>query len=261
MAGTINVAGHKVSKNEALLLGLVAVGVVIVAVMRKKSANAAAAAAAGSSAGAGQFTDPAGNVCAAPDPSTGYCPGTPEDISAQEQLSASSTDYGLDSGGSLGGSTGEVANNSVPVFTDNGAWGQYVEQMLGSDGTDATAAAIAKYLSGQSVTEAQQTTIEQAIAIANYPPVAGSGGFPPSVNLSASSPAPAPAATQVTVPNVVGMRAAAQALPALTAAGFKYHTSPVINPAHEYTVSSQTPGAGKKAAAGSTVDLGLKQIS
>lgn len=214
--GTVDLAGHKVKKSTALIFGAAAVGVVAVAVIRKRSAAASAASAAGSST-AGQFTDPAGNTCSAPDPSTGFCPGTPEDISAQEQLSAGSADYGDASSYTPPSLTGNNTGlgSSVPVFTDNGSWAQYVEQALGSDGTDAIAAAIAKYLNGQSITEAQQTTVEQAIAIANYPPVAGPGGFPPSINLQASTPVPTPAPAPspnpggVTVPPTTGGKPAA----------------------------------------------------
>jgi hypothetical protein len=163
--------------------------VVIYAIISKKKAAAAAAAAASTAAPvSAAFTDPAGNQCAAPDASTGYCPGTPEDISAQEQLSGSGS-YGVGSGygtsvTSLGG---QSLNNAVPVFTNNGAWGQYVEQMLGSNGSDAIAAAVAKYLAGTSLTTDQATVVEEAIAIANYPPVNGPGGFPPSMNTSSET--------------------------------------------------------------------------
>lgn len=190
--GTVSLGGHKVKKSTAYAAAIAAVLVIAVAIYRKQEAAKAAAAAPATGA-APSFTDPAGNQCAAADPSTGYCPGTPEDISAQEQLSASSADYGYGGGiGSGGGVTslGGTGTSSVPVFTDNGSWAQYVEQMLGSNGSDAIAAAIAKYLSGQSVTSAQQTTIEQAIAIANNPPVSGSGGYPPSIHLASGTTPP-----------------------------------------------------------------------
>ena len=40
---------------------------------------------------AGTQTDPAGNTCATVNPATGYCPGTPEDLAAQ-QANAGTTD-------------------------------------------------------------------------------------------------------------------------------------------------------------------------
>jgi hypothetical protein len=269
----VEIGGKKVKKSTVLIVGAAGVGVVAVAVIRRKSAAAAAGSSAGSTTAA-MVTDPAGNQCATLDASTGFCPGTPEDISAQEQLAAGSASYGTDSGGAgvytppslYGDTTG--TSSAVPVFTDNGSWAQYVEQALGSDGTDAIAAAIAKYLSGQSVTSAQQTTIEQAIAIANYPPVSGPGGFPPSMNLQASTPAPAPAPTptptptptaaQVTVPSVIGERGET-AHDTLTGAGFKVTQNPPATPQGKTTtVTSQAPDGGKKAAKGSTVTIQLK---
>lgn len=182
-------------KSTVMLFAAAGVGVIIYAMMAKKKAAAAAAAAAAPGAGAGTFTDPAGSVCSAPNPATGYCPGTPADISAQQQLAAGSSAYGVSGGSQYGGGYlgsvsslgGQSLSNAVPVFTNNGAWGQYVEQMLGSNGSDAIAAAIAKYLSGQSLTTDQATVAEEAVAIANYPPVSGPGGFPPSMNTTATS--------------------------------------------------------------------------
>jgi PASTA domain len=271
--GTIDIGGKHVKKSTAYLVGAAGVGVVIVAVMRKKSA--AAAAAASSTTGAAMVTDPAGNQCAVLDAQTGFCPGTPEDISAQQQLSAGS-DAGLEEGTAasqytppslFGNSSGTTT--SVPVFTDNGSWGQYVEEALGSNGEDATAAAIAKYLAGQSLTEAQITIVEQAIAIANYPPVSGTGGFPPSVNTGTTTPpvttppVPPPVTTppangKVTVPKVTGEHGE-DARKQLQAVGFKTAQVPATTKAGKITtVTSQDPVAGKQVAKGSTVTTHVK---
>ena len=176
----------KEKKTPVLLFGAVAVAVVIYAVIEKRKQAAAAAAASTATAPSGQFTDPAGNVCDAPDPSTGYCPGSPEDISAQEQLSA----YG-GAGTANSAYTATVGGNTIPVFTSNAVWAQYVEQLLGSDGNDATSAAIGAYLTGAQLTEAQSSLVEEAIAVGNYPPVPGPTGYPPSMNVTAGSTAPA----------------------------------------------------------------------
>jgi hypothetical protein len=253
MADTVNVLGHPMKKNTVLLGGLAGVAVIIVAVVRK---NKAAAAGSSTTAGTGQFTDPAGNVCSAPDPSTGYCPGTPEDTSAQEQLSAGSDDYGLDYGGGLGGlNTGNSpVSTGVPVFTDNGSWATYAEQQLGSNGSDAIAAAIAKYLSGQSVTSAQQTTIEEAIAIANYPPVSGAGGYPPSMHLSAGGGGANPLQT-VTIPRLAQGTRVEDANSALSALGLTSTLSETRKPGVAYYVTAEKPVAGTKVQAGSSVAL------
>ena len=60
---------------------------------------------------------------------------------------------------------------SVPTFTSNGAWAQYAGKLLGSDGADSKAAAIAKYLCGRPLTQVQAAFAEMAIAVANFPPV------------------------------------------------------------------------------------------
>ena len=159
----------------------------IVALYRKKAAAAAPAAAL--------VTDPAGNQCSTLNPATGYCPGTQADIAAQQSAAAQLSSA---SGAALSGGGGyyytppasgtSATGSAVPTFADNASWAQYVETALSSSGADATAAAIAKYLSGQQVTTDQQTIIEEAIAIANKPPVSGANGMPPSLNLAASSP-------------------------------------------------------------------------
>jgi LysM repeat protein len=63
----------------------------------------------------------------------------------------------------------------------------------------------------------------------------------------------------VTVPNVVNMRVT-PALAALAAKGLVGHASSPRNPVSEYTVNSQTPGAGSKVKVGSTVDIGIAQV-
>lgn len=182
---TVNILGHPVKKRTATIGAVAAGGVIVVAVYRKKQAAAAAAAAGSTTAATGtaMVTDPGGASCAALDPATGYCPGTPGDVAAQQ--GAAAYNGGLDASGGVSyfEPTGTSSGSTVPTFLDNGSWAQYVEQALGSTGEDATAAAIAKYLNGQQVTSAQQSIIEEAIAIANYPPVPGSGGFPPSIKL------------------------------------------------------------------------------
>jgi hypothetical protein len=268
-SGTVNILGHPVKKTTALVMGVAAAGVVIVAIMRKRSAAAAAA----TPGATGMVTDPAGNQCASLDAATGYCPGTPQDIAAQQSAAGAAALGSADEGGLAGGgyyyqptATGTSSTGSaVPSFTDNGSWAQYVETALGSNGSDAIAAAIAKYLSGQQVTSAQQTTIEESIAVANYPPVAGSQGYPPSIRLTAAAPPPATGtgtgtgtgtstAAQVTVPNLYGLQSAAASAEAARA-GFKVHYS------GSGSVASQTPGPGTKAAKGSTIDLGRQEMS
>lgn len=93
--------------------------------------------------------------------------------------------------------TGAPLNN-VPSagptgYTSNSQWSQAAEEYLaGTVGLDATAvqAALGKYITGGNVTADQQNIIEQAIAAEGYPPQSGPNGYPPSVKLVATTPAP-----------------------------------------------------------------------
>ena len=165
---TVQIAGHTEKKTTVYMFA--GAGVLVVGYALYSSKKKAAAAAAASTTG-GAFTDPSGSVCAAPNPATGYCPGTPADVAAQQQLAAGSQAYGTSSGLAPAGSTlgGQSLSNAVPVFTNNGAWGQYVETMLGSNGSDAIAAAIANYLAGSSLSSDQATVVDGNLISARTP--------------------------------------------------------------------------------------------
>jgi hypothetical protein len=268
-AKTIDIAGHKVKQSTALL-GAGGVAVIAVVIIRKRSATSAAAAAGTAAA---LVTDPAGNQCASLDPSTGYCPGTAADTAAQQAaaVNSSADDADIDGGGGGSGYYYEPATtgtsptgSAVPAFTDNASWGQYVETALGSNGSDAIAAAIAKYLSGQPVTSAQQTTIEEAIAIANYPPVTGANGDPPSMTLTTTTPPPTtvpptspPTSATVTVPGVVGDDAV-NASSALQSAGLLMRPEPAAVKGKTHVITSQDPKKGATATRGATVTITYK---
>jgi PASTA domain len=260
------VFGHKVKKQTAYIAGAAGAGVIIIAIMRKRSATAAAAASTTSAL----VTDPAGNQCATLDPATGYCPGTAADTSAQQSaaINSAADTAAVDGGGGDGyyypPTTGVTGTGSaVPTFTDNASWGQYVETALGSNGSDATAAAIAKYLSGQPVTAQQQTLIEEAIAVGNKPPVSGPNGNPPSMTLATTtSPTPpptstTPAAGTVMVPDVVGDDAV-NASSALQSAGLLMHPEPAAVKGKVHTILTQNPKARATAKKGSTVTITYK---
>lgn len=99
------------------LWGWLAIGGGLWWYFEKQKASTATAATA-------QVTDPAGNVCTALDPSTGFCPGTPQDQAAQEALgspsnnSAGGTDTGsTDTSGadSSGAASGGPSSTATPV--------------------------------------------------------------------------------------------------------------------------------------------------
>lgn len=136
---------------------------------------------------------------AATDPATGYPTGSPEDIAALQAQAAQSTAASAADGTSGGGGGG--GGLSVPPtasgYASNGAWAQAAESYLvSSAGADAqtVAKALGAYIAGSTVTQAQKSVIEQAIAFAGYPPISGQGGYPPSIHAEAPSTTPPPPA-------------------------------------------------------------------
>jgi hypothetical protein len=187
--GTVHVPGigpmKKKNATYAAVGGLALVLLYIV-VRKRQSSAAATTAPAGAT-----VTDPDGNVCSALAPS-GYCPGTPGDLAAQQSASAGVFGpTGQQPGVSVSGD-GTTPNTGPGSFTNNAQWAAYAEQGMGSTGADAIAAALGKYVTGGQVTADQIVSIDEAIAIAGYPPTQGPGGKPPSINQVEPGPAPTP---------------------------------------------------------------------
>jgi hypothetical protein len=251
--GTIEIAGKHIKKSTAAIGG---VGIVGAAVLysRHRAAGSSVATAATPVA---DTTDPS------IDPATGI-------PYAQEDSGFGLQDSGLDSSSFTGGEvigydgngnpiygpgTSGVAIGSPGSFQNNAQWAQAFEQQVGSTGNDATAAALGKYLTGQTLTSDQVTAVQEAIASQGYPPTAGSGGDPPNFKTApAVNPPTTTTAGTVTVPNVVHMKVSS-AIAALAKSGLKAGIHQASTSAT--VVNSQTPGAGGKVAPGATVDLGL----
>lgn len=91
-------------------------------------------------------------------------------------------------GGAYGGmgGYGSPAPPSVPaqVATTNAGWAQAAESYLTSQGyaSMTVAAALGKYLTGQTVNSSDQAIIEAAIAFEGYPPTAGANNYPPNIH-------------------------------------------------------------------------------
>ena len=254
--------------------GLIGVIVIYVYIKRKNAANAAA-----STTSSGTVTDPAGNVCAALDPASGYCPGSPEDEQYQEQASAGLGGVGEGYDEYPGGGAGESlitdaeGNTCValdpstglcPVavstgtgttsVTTNAQWVVEAEEQLGN--TSTIQAALGYALSGSPITPAQKNIFMEAVGLLGPPPQ----GYPPlNVQGSSGSP-PATGTSQVTVPGVVN-KSVNDGEAMLTAAGLvpNVNSGGPRNPAKTYIIWSQTPGAGKRVAKGSRVDLAIKE--
>jgi hypothetical protein len=125
---------------------------------------------------AGLVTDPAGNQCTAVDPSTGYCPGTPQDLAAQQ-------------------STGTGTVSATPTSTapeTNSAWLTDALQVLPGGNTSANEAALAGVLGGLTVTTAQQQIFLEAVGIIGAPPQ----GYPQPIKTSDTSAQPGSTGTK-----------------------------------------------------------------
>jgi hypothetical protein len=108
---------------------------------------------------AGLLVDPAGNQCQTLDPSTGYCPGTPEDQAAQASLTGSQS------------ATGTVSS----AITTNSQWVTAALAVLPGGNTGANQTALASVLGGVAVTTAQKNVFMEAVALVGQPPQ----GYPP----------------------------------------------------------------------------------
>lgn len=175
----------QVKKTYAYAGGAAIAGIGGYVLWRRKQQSAAAASASASTTPS--VTDPAGNVCEALDPTTGYCPGTTQDLAIQSQTQGGFT------GGGGGGGTGTTGTTE---FTTDGEWVQAIEQQLSEEGSQETADAITialgKYVAGSPVTPDMVTIIQQGIGLEGYPPVNGPTGYPPAINTSGGGGSPPP---------------------------------------------------------------------
>lgn len=182
MAETVNLPGlGSVKKGYAIAGGVAVVGGFYVIYKRQQKANATA------SAGANTGIDPA----------TGYAYGSPEDAAA---LTAQGTYVNPGTGaGGIGGTTGYVppgqTGSAVPqAFRNNAEWTQYViDYMQNHDIVTSDAplgSALGKYITGVVPTADETSLINQAVAIAGYPPISGPDGYPPSIRTGTTTPPP-----------------------------------------------------------------------
>jgi hypothetical protein len=180
--GTISLLGKPVKKNTVYALGAVGLGVIVIAVYRSRKAKTAAATSPSSGAVDPNSLDPAG-----------YPIGSAADVAWQQSQGGA----GYSGGGGVAYPVTPTGTGSgaVPSFPDNASWAQYVEAYLVdqlSADAQVTGNALGKYITGQPVLPAQQSIIQQAIAFAGNPPVAGASGMPPSINLAAAHHPPPP---------------------------------------------------------------------
>lgn len=186
------------------------------------------------------------------DPATGFPYGSPEDVAALQQQQMIGGGFGPVFGGGNPGGSQQPGPGS---FTDNGQWAQYAEDYLvntvGEPSAD-VGNALGKYLTAQPVDTTAKGYINQAIAFAGFPPVAGPNGNPPGI---VDGP---PQGGNVAVPNVVGMETDAGQR-AITAAGLVPSRSQKLKPGVGSTIVSESPAAGTQVAKGSTVAITIKE--
>lgn len=182
--GTVKTPLGDVKKKTAMYAGIGGLGLLGVVWYRNKQAASAAASSSSTSTGTDQGTDP----------QTGYAYGSPEDIAALQQMGASGLggDYGYPYSGGFpnpGGYNPNPTPTGPGTFTNNAEWAQYAEDYLANTvGGDAATIgnALGKYITGQPVDDTMVSVINQAIAFAGYPPIAGPNGNPPGFNHQAT---------------------------------------------------------------------------
>lgn len=253
--GTMNIAGKPVKK-ETVYIGIAAVAIVGIGMYRYRKQQQQAAADAAANAAAQAPGTGAGSSDQV-DPATGFPYGSQEDAAALTAQSGYITPYGAGGGTQyLYGGYPPTPSSTMPGgFTSNAQWSQAAEDYLvNTTGADANTVgnALGKYITGQTVSDAQEAIINQAIAFEGMPPVAGPQGYPPSIRKAIPTPTPTPQTT-VAVPKITGMRAgdahnvivAAGLVPKDTAAGTRGE--------YLWTVVYQNPAAGTKVPPHTTV--------
>jgi hypothetical protein len=172
--------GLHVKKKVAITVALGSVAIGGYFYYRQRQASQAAAATTA--------TDSSAQI----DPQTGFAYGTPEDQAALAGLSGATLGQSNTGASFVGGQVigydqfgnpiygqGQPGSGMPGSFTSNAQWTQSAEALMGSDGADAIAAALGKYLLGQPLSPDQVTIVQQAIAAEGFPPNAGFNGNPP----------------------------------------------------------------------------------
>ena len=266
----ITIAGHKFSPVE---LGGIGVGALVLTYYLVKQHKASAAAA--SSATSATAIDPVTGLPYSEDnevdPLTGmtYLAEAQEYGSVQAAEDATADESAIDYGSVDGtdyGAIGQTSDTSTGVvaqtYASNAAWAQAVEAGLTDVGYTSTdvAAALGLYLAAMPLGTAPDgtsyvTIVEAAIAEYGPPPVGTYQIIQKPATGTGTGTGTGTSTTQVTVPNVVGMRTVEEAVPTLKSAGLVPNLNSGFSSSHIDYVVSQTPGAGKQVAKGSTVDL------
>lgn len=188
-----------------------------------------------------QVTDPAGNVCSAVNPSTGFCPSTPQDT---EALAAAENQNGQS-----GTSPGDATVLPAPAPTTPGSTAT-VPQVVGMDVQQARAA-LNKV--GLNQNGAINGTVTAQLPAAGSTVAAGSNVTLTARTSGKGKPPPKTGSGEVKVPNLVGLRLDA-ALTLVKQAGLTTDTAHTV-PGVTQTVTAQAPKAGTVVKRGSDVSI------
>jgi hypothetical protein len=172
--------------------------------------------------------------------------------------------YGYGIGEGYGVGTPYPPGVPTQLATTNAAWAQAAEQYLSQTGgydPGTVAAALGIYITGSTLTAAQQAVVEAAIAFEGYPPQPGANGYPPAMHTTTpGGQTPPPANGKVTVPSITGL-SIDNAGVTLSSEGLKIRviSPPVRNHQYTYTILTQTPKAGAQANKNSSVNVTAKK--
>lgn len=163
--------------------------------------------------------------------------------------------------GTLGGGGGGGGSTSGPPFSTNAAWAQYAQNYLTQTvGLDAgtVSGALGLYTEGQPVTAAQEGVINQAIAFAGQPPVTGTNGYPPSINVQGTKTGGGqvpPQPTDLAVRLSAATTLAATWKPSSGATGYMFEVTPKDPAAHNIGDRTDYDTGGLKASTTYTVHV------
>lgn len=220
--GDVKVPGFGEAPKKYVVGGVViGGGLAVIVYIRSRKAAANTANQTAAQATTSGVTDPAGNTCDAVDPNSGYCPGSPEDVSWQQSNGGyygtgtlgSDLGYGGGSGVSPAGLVTDPAGNqctalaasgycpgtpqdlaaqqaSTPAATvpaasggtpeTNSDWMTAALAVLPGGATSANEAALAGVLGGLTVTTAQKNIFLEAVGLEGQPPQ----GYPTPIKTS-----------------------------------------------------------------------------
>jgi hypothetical protein len=216
----------KKSTRNWLIIGTLAAGGLVVLYIMKSRASVSAAT-------AGANTADQGGV----DPATGV--PYSEEYGYQGAYGTTPSVYGYVDPSTGAYITGTGASSTVTAPSTNASWAQQVEAYLGQLGYDPTtvAAALGKYLTGQTLSSDQSGIVSAAQGFFGQPPQ----GAPPTITVPPTGQTPSPGTGKFTAPGGLRLRQIAKEL------GVSFQTLLRLNPnLRQYTQKTKAIPKGTK---------------